>query len=288
MTLADVKRELSDRYMTWQLQRKLGALVRVPGDALGRLTGSRLTGKQGRMEPPRYKSYAYGDHFTAIGNEFLRHFVELGRLTPDDRVLDVGCGIGRMAVPLTQYLSPMGEYWGFDIVDDGIDWCKRNISPEYGNFHFDLVDVKNGSYRRQGQQPASTYRFPYPDGFFDFAYACSVFTHMLTSDMANYLSEMSRVLKPGSRCLATFFLLNSESRALAGSGLSALKLVETGSGYQTVSRREPERALAFEEESIRQIYDQSGLYVVDPIYYGTWCGRASGRSGQDIVVAVRV
>jgi ubiquinone/menaquinone biosynthesis C-methylase UbiE len=281
-TMTDIKSELSDRYMSWQLQRKLGALVRLPGDVL-----DRLAGRQSGMQPPRYKSYAYCDHFTEIGNEFLRHFVELGGLAPDDSVLDIGCGIGRMAIPLTRLLSPRGEYWGFDIVDDGIDWCRRNISRQFANFHFDLVDVHNGSYRRQGQQRASAFRFPYADGFFDFAFACSVFTHMFESDIQNYLSQIARVLKPGGKCLATFFLLNSDSRALVQSGASLIKFVDTGSGFQTASRHEPERALAFDEATIRQAYEQAGLLVVEPIHFGTWCGRTSGRSGQDIVVAAR-
>jgi cyclopropane fatty-acyl-phospholipid synthase-like methyltransferase len=39
------------------------------------------------------------------GKEFLRYFVDLAGLKPDQAVLDVGCGKGRMAVSLTHYLS---------------------------------------------------------------------------------------------------------------------------------------------------------------------------------------
>ena len=59
-------------------------------------------------------------------------------------------GIGRMAVPLTGYLSGTEEYWGFDILADGIDWCNKNISPVFSNFHLELVDVYNRSYHPQG------------------------------------------------------------------------------------------------------------------------------------------
>ena len=44
--------------------------------------------------------------FKAIGNEFLGYLVDLSALQPGDAVLDVGCGSGRMALPLTGYLNP--------------------------------------------------------------------------------------------------------------------------------------------------------------------------------------
>ena len=37
---------------------------------------------------------------------------------------------------------------------------------------------------------------------------------MLSADMENYLKQIARVLKPGGRCLITYFLLNPESAKL--------------------------------------------------------------------------
>jgi SAM-dependent methyltransferase len=54
--------------------------------------------------------------FQAAGEQYLKMFIELGGLEPDERVLDIGCGPGRMAVPLATYLSPAGSYVGMDVV----------------------------------------------------------------------------------------------------------------------------------------------------------------------------
>ena len=54
-----------------------------------------------------------------MGRRFLEQFVALGGLKPDHHVLDVGCGIGRMALPLTTFLSAGGEYREFDPVGKG-------------------------------------------------------------------------------------------------------------------------------------------------------------------------
>ena len=120
-------------------------------------------------------------------------------------------GIGRVAIPLTQYLDKDVCYEGFDIVSSGIEWCQEKITWRYPNFHFELVDLHNSYYNPSGTASASDFRFPYEDGSFDFAFSTSVFTHMLPADVEHYLAEASRVLRLGGRLLATFLLLNEES-----------------------------------------------------------------------------
>src|ERR1700722_15210211 len=58
--------------------------------------------------------------FKATGNEFLGYLVDLCGLQPGDAVLDVGCGSGRMALPLTGYLNREGRYAGFDVAPEAI------------------------------------------------------------------------------------------------------------------------------------------------------------------------
>ena len=74
-----------------------------------------LLGRRDPLTAPKGRIFFGGGPFNEIGEEFFRHFVELGGLKPDERVLDLGCGIGGMAVPLTRYLSERGSYKGFDV-----------------------------------------------------------------------------------------------------------------------------------------------------------------------------
>ena len=96
--------------------------------------------------PPPELTFCGDGDFRAIGAEFLGHFVRLADLRPQHRVLDIGCGIGRMAVPLTQYLFDPGSYMGIDIVADGISWCNRTISTRYENFQFRHLDLFHPLY----------------------------------------------------------------------------------------------------------------------------------------------
>jgi ubiquinone/menaquinone biosynthesis C-methylase UbiE len=239
--------------------------------------------------PPVSKTFVYGvdPNFKVIGAEFLRHFTQLGGLKPDDKVLDIGCGIGRIALSLTGYLSGKGEYRGFDIIRDGIAWCRENITPRCPNFHFEAVDIYNKTYNPGGKQSAADFKFPYPDGYFDFVYTTSVFTHMLPGDVEHYLAESARVMKSGGRCLHTFFIINAEAVSLMLQSLAHFNFCYKGKGYFTVSRIEAEKAVAYEEAYIRTLYEKCRLKIIEPVHYGNWCGRKDSLSGQDIVVAAR-
>jgi SAM-dependent methyltransferase len=247
-----------------------------------------LIGKRDKSIPPRrlVENIGGGD-FNGIGAEFFRHFLELGELKPDACVLDVGCGCGRMAAPLTKYLSDRGGYWGFDIVEESITWCRKNIGVDRRNFHFLLADVYNKFYHPKGRFKAAEYRFPYQDDFFDLVSLTSVFTHMLSADMQHYLAEISRVLKPGGRCLISFFVLNEESKGLLSQGMSKVKLPYAAQDCLIGDQKFPEGAVGFEESFLRRHFTAQNLEIIEPIRYGRWCGRKSLVSFQDIIVAVK-
>jgi SAM-dependent methyltransferase len=243
-----------------------------------------ITGARGDLVPPRRLMFVGSGDFTGIGDEFLQYFKEIGSLRPDHTVLDVGCGIGRMAVPLTTFLTN-GKYEGFDIVRKGINWCSKSITPRYPNFRFQQADIYNKLYNPKGQNSAATYTFPYEDSTFDFVFLVSVFTHMLPLDLRNYMSEIVRVLKRKGRAFITYFLVNDDSNILINEGKSYFRFVRSSDGFWTISQGEPESAVAYDEEYIRDLYRMHGMRILTPVRYGSWAGRQRFLSFQDIVVA---
>ena len=119
-----------------------------------------------------------GGDFEQVGRGLLSLLVANG-LRRNSRVLDMGCGIGRVAIPMTEYLSSEGSYEGFDIVPSSIDWCRANIGERLPSFRFVLLDVANSRYNTQGSFTAENVQFPYREDDFDFAFAISLFTHLL-------------------------------------------------------------------------------------------------------------
>lgn len=244
-----------------------------------------LSGRRDTLMPPNRMIFVGDGNFREIGEEFLQYFIRLGCLKPNESVLDVGCGIGRMAIPLTKYLNKNGNYEGFDIVSRGVDWCTKNITPKFPQFHFQLADIYNKYYNSKGRYSASEYKFPYENESSDFVFLTSVFTHMLPQDMKNYFYEIARVLKKQGRCLITFFLLNDEACKLIDAKKSALDFKYVFEGYRIIDKSVPEKAIAYDEQMVCMLFEKHGLRIKEPIHYGSYCGRQNLLSYQDIIIA---
>jgi SAM-dependent methyltransferase len=223
-----------------------------------------------------------------VGESYLRWFVELGGLSPDEAVLEPGCGAGRMARPLARYLSSTGSYDGFDVVSKAIESCQTNIASEHPSFNFRHVDVLNRDYNPEGRLDPEEFAFPYPAAAFDFVFLTSVFTHMLPPEVRHYLSEIRRVLRPEGRCLMTFFLLNEESLDSVRAGRATRRFAYQGDGYLYDVLERPEAAVAHREEDLLGYLEQAGFELHVPILYGYWTGRQVRDPGQDIVVVKRL
>ena len=219
-----------------------------------------LLSRRDDLIPPRKMIFiGYGD-FKRVGDEFLQYFISLCNIRPDGRILDVGCGIGRMAIPLTKYINGSGSYVGFDIVNSGIQWCCENISQKYPHFQFQLADIYNKFYNSNGIYISSEYKFPFPNEDFDFVFATSVFTHMLSSDVENYLSEISRVLRKNGTFLITSFIINSESLNLIDQNKSNLNFkFNIDCNSMTINKEIPENAIAYNESFIRNAFERHNL-----------------------------
>jgi hypothetical protein len=115
----------------------------------------------------------------------------------------------------------------------------------------------------------------------------SVFTHMLPRDVEHYLAEIVRVMRPGARCLISYFLFSDELLARVEREDETLKhnfRYDLGE-CRTTNETTPESAVAYHERSVREKYANVGLKIMEPIHYGGWSGRPDAIHGQDIIVA---
>lgn len=248
-------------------------------------------GRRDPLRPPRRLQGVGAGDYAAVGSAIVRQLAEIGGLEPGARVLDIGCGTGRVAVPLAQGLEPR-SYDGFDVNPRAVGWCEAALTPRFPRLRFRAIDIANSHYNPRGSLDASAVTFPYADRAFDFAFAASLFTHLLPPGFLNYVAEVSRVLAPSGTFFGTFFLINPRSAAALRQGTATLDLPHrvrdtvTRIEYQTMDRASPETAIALEEDAVVGALEEAGL-VVHSVHHGRWARGELESSYQDILVARR-
>jgi SAM-dependent methyltransferase len=238
------------------------------------------------MPVPPKGAHSVGDgDFRAIGAEFLGHFVRHGGLKPTDFVLDIGCGLGRMAMPLTQYLrEPDGRYHGIDIVESAIEWCRQTITPIYGQFVFDHLDVRSALYNPKGSAAPDAVRLPVESAGVDFVIMTSVFTHMGSAEATSYLREVARVLRPGGRCFVSMFLMDDAAKTALRAKRSRLGFDPDAAGPEFhADPKQPLAAVAYDHGGFLGMAAAAGLAPVKPVITGSWSGHA-GLTYQDLCI----
>jgi SAM-dependent methyltransferase len=163
----------------------------------------------------------YRDHYLRGGQSRRRGIVQalpVGYAFEDRRVLDFGCGAGRV---LRQFLpeAESGEFWGCDLYEPTVEWLQENLSPP---FRFYVNE----------RRP-----MPHPDSYFDLVYAISVFTH-ITDEWADWLLEIHRILKPDGLLLVTFIGPRSWERPLrrtVGEDELGMAVVRRNQSYASTS-----------------------------------------------------
>jgi SAM-dependent methyltransferase len=223
-----------------------------------------------------------GPNFWPEACAVLGALVNEARLRRGESVLDIGCGVGRMACALSYYLSRSGRYEGLEPVRRWVRWNRAVVGARFRNFRFAQLAVHHPIYNpREKRQPDSA-RFPYPDGAFDLVFAASVFQHNRPSTVQHYLGEIARVLHPGGRCMISCFLLEAKPRSGAR-GKRLFAFVHPLKDCWTATPGVPETGIAFLERDFRRWAARRNL-AVSAKFAGSWCGRRWTNFRQDVII----
>jgi SAM-dependent methyltransferase len=140
----------------------------------------------GELAVPPRELWTVAEDFLGSGRRDADRMVEvLGEagftLAPGTRVLDFGCGPGRVL----RWLPDHVDGWGVDLNADRIAWCQTALSPPF-------------RFATCGTYP----HLPFGDDTFDLVYAGSVFTHL--AELADtWLLELLRLTAPGGMLYLT-------------------------------------------------------------------------------------
>jgi SAM-dependent methyltransferase len=224
-----------------------------------------------------------------IGQRNLDILASFGLLQPSTRILDLGCGCGRLAVSLTQVLAPSTRYVGTDIVPDMADFCRREISSRWPNFEFYSVGDEHPFYGRlanQGRRPSGLLLEDTSslDGQFDLVIASSVFTHLDEAQAQAMLRRVRAWLAPGGSALLTFFLLNTWSRSQIQGGQTEYFY---GMDLKAPLLKYPDNAaVGMDEALVERMVISAGFPGIFSVNHGTWTN-SPGAHLQDFIVLKR-
>jgi ubiquinone/menaquinone biosynthesis C-methylase UbiE len=116
---------------------------------------------------------------------FRRQLVELAGIRPGNRILDVGCGTGSLAIEAGKVVGPEGAVVGIDPSPEMIGRAKKKARRQ-ANVQFQLAAAQS---------------LPFDDSSFDVVMSTLVLHQLPAESLHQVKTEMARVLKPGGRLL---------------------------------------------------------------------------------------
>lgn len=145
----------------------------------------------------------YDRHVGRYGPALSAAHAAAARVTPGERVLDVGCGPGALTAVLAGIVGASNTA-AVDPSEPFVDACRRRVLPG--------VDVRI----------ASAEELPYPDATFDVVLSQLVLNFL--RDPERGVSEMCRVTRPGGRVSAVVWDYGGEMTLLRAFWDAALEL----------------------------------------------------------------
>lgn len=223
-------------------------------------------------------------HFRSSMAGIFQELVVRGKVNTDFTVLDIGAGCGRFAIPFVRFLDK-GKYYGVDVWEDGVDWCKMHFAQRSGSANFLIRKAQNNYYFSDNTGEPNNFDLKeIPRSSINFAFAISVFTHLVRDDCYSYLSELSRVLSPGSCAYLTCFIIDD----------FFFSYVEETGKHISVSQEEPGCYYAYKgqdffagytTETWRRMIENSGLRIVSQ-ETGNWANKPGAKNYQDTFVVI--
>ena len=127
--------------------------------------------------------------FGQIGR-IRRLIIEAAELAPGEKVLDVGCGTGTLAIAAKAKAGPAGEVQGIDASPEMIQVARRKATRAGADVGFQVGLIEE---------------LPFDGGRFDLVTSTMMLHHLPEDLKRKGLAEVRRVLKPESRLLVVDF-----------------------------------------------------------------------------------
>ncbi len=225
-----------------------------------------------------------------IGEDIL-DFLQMEKLVAvGSKVLEIGCGCGRAAVPLISFLNQgQGHYTGVDIVPGLIEFSRREIASRFRRSDFFVVQQNNplyDSFIDLASLESDLFAGDYfkSRGPFDLVIAFSVFTHLGEADARRMLSDIFGALCDGGVAAISFFILDDFSRKQVCRGdAQFFHNALDSDGVKIDEYNGPNSAVGFDDHLLHAMISDAGFEGIYSQHAGSWRSTL-GRQFQDMIV----
>jgi ubiquinone/menaquinone biosynthesis C-methylase UbiE len=167
----------------------------------------------------------FHDTFSFRGKfrELRQRTANLARMQPGERVLDVGCGTGTLALEVQRRVGRTGRVVGVDPGTQQIARARAKAARRHVPIEFQIGVIE---------------QLPFPDQTFDVAFSTLMMHHLPAPLKRQGLAEIARVLKPGGRLVIADFKRKQERQGQAarfhagGSSMQDLAALVKEAGFQ--------------------------------------------------------
>ena len=164
----------------------------------------------GSIIPSRYSrccgsEFKNNNFYLESAEKEANRLIDYLQCTQQSRVLDVGCGPGRLPIGILRLIGEI-NYIGIDVDLKSINWCKQYIELKHPSFKFKHLNRYNERYNKNGNKIDAGFCFDLAENSVDIIYLFSVFSHTTEEDMRAYLKDFSRILDKGGKMFFTTFV----------------------------------------------------------------------------------
>jgi len=193
--------------------------------------------------------------FRGKGRELRQRAATLAQLQPGDRVLDVGCGTGTLALEVQRRVGSAGRVVGIDPGTEQIARARAKAARHHMPIAFQVGVIE---------------QLAFPEQTFDVVLSTLMMHHLPKSLKVQGLAEIARVLKGGGCLIIADFTRKQERSGLAtrfhagGSSLSELAALVADAGFAQVEMQEmpPPRFSAFPGAGFVRAYKSADVGMI--------------------------
>jgi ubiquinone/menaquinone biosynthesis C-methylase UbiE len=258
------------------------------------------------------------DSFGGISTFFLDYLINVCNLPNHWNVLELGCSIGCMSLPIIKHLKS-GHYTGLDPNPICIEWANREIVqlfPISSSVPAQVVAPATAPPSSISPQPyavasptitsslvvpppstvqspvfsppsfqnmTSDFVLPFADNQLDLVFSATTFTILPPKLMTKYLHEIHRVLKKGGQLIIGLYMCSCSRSPDKTHKIRSIK----ANNEQYITNNYSERATVHQGSSVYKSMESQHFEIKDTIF-GRWSDTSNSKLYQDVIHAVKI